>query len=143
VTRAQSLKYLKPYNALATASGQAALTDSDEGYGGALDNAMRAIGVSEDELVTYDVPRAKIPAFLAALIMFVLQGICAGFGSAVDVSMNRNAQVDKKRNQLFKNAKSLYEMAQKEAAKFGIAPGSSLQLLRLKFKDKSTVRGEF
>lgn len=143
MTRAQALKYLKPYNAPATASGQTALTDSDDGYGPALDNALRAVGYSEDQLATADVPGSKVPLFLVALKMYALEGIVAGFTLAVDVSANRNALVDKKRNQLFRNAETLYEKAKKDAAQYGLAPGSDLRLLRLKIKDKSSVRGEF
>lgn len=138
MNRASGLEHIQSLRKTATAVG---ITLEDGTYpkvGTALDNAMRAIGVSEDSLSNYDVPATNIPKFIAALRLFVLAMMLDELAPLVDMSVDRANRVDKKRSQHFSNVQKLYDKAEAAAAMFGIVPGKRMTLHKIKMNSTAT-----
>lgn len=78
--RAEALTHLanRPFSTLAAETGQAT-TDVANGWKGPIDGALRAIGVPEADLATYELTTADRPIFLAYVRLFALEQIRADF----------------------------------------------------------------
>lgn len=107
--------------ALTTETGQA-VTDSALGFGPAIDDALRRIGVSEAGLATATATDAQAPAVLAMARYYALRRIAQDLAVRVDYA---STAVEGDRDRLYAHVRELMQDAAGEAASFGYSMDGS------------------
>lgn len=116
--RTDALTYLvHQFAGLATVTGQAT-TDTAAGYGPALDQALRTLGYSADQLAAADVPDADTTAYLALAEYYAL----VRFSRALIVSVDEERQTGtgkRSRSNMADKVRALLEESRKALTEMG------------------------
>lgn len=124
MTRADLLTYLQnKFTKLASDTGQAT-TDTANGYGPALDNALRSLGFSESQLAAPAIADADILDLLSLADYYALKNFAAALAIRVSINLDGDA---KSRQQAFQQTKVLLDMAREDCKEKGLIGSSGWQ----------------
>lgn len=140
-TRANALTYLQnQYAALCTLTGQIT-TDSDAGYGPAIDDALMTLGTSYSDLPDATANNADVPAFRALLRYHALKHFAQKLAAKVDFAVTgSSASVRKETSKQLQQVRELMKEAASEVEAFGYSVsggGWAIGSLNLDFLEPS------
>lgn len=137
--RADALTHLQnQFSALATATGQAT-TDTANGYGPALDQALRQLGYTSDQLADADTTDAQTPDYLALAEYYALVRFWRALVTNVDVAADAPS-MRKSFSQIVKHVKELVDAAKADLTERGYLDGSwTMGVINLDLYEPSEV----
>ncbi len=129
MNRTDGLAYLKDeYQELSTEAGLS--QDAElKAYGTVIDQSLRQLGFTEDQLGVATLTPNEVVPFLALLDYFALSRFARIFSTRMDVQLS--SAINAARSQVYKQVKELLDKAEARLSGLGVSPVDMLTVGRL------------
>jgi hypothetical protein len=136
MNRSAALSYLDSEYSDLSSEVQLTSDQAMSAYSGAIDNALRWLGVAESDLSTADVAQADVLKYIALLEYFTLKRISKALAARFDVNIASSLQAS--RSQAFDKVNMLLAQAEAQLVGLGIninGQGFELGRMTLDFQE--------